>query len=488
MVLRQIFSFFKKNKLLLLLLTVFFIKQIVFVAILPIFQGPDEPLHYSRIQHLAESEKNIPEKNEIENKKIKDARDISTFNFSEELINTAEFVETDQITFHSSKTGTFSNTSDGPHEKTIKNSEWKRYVENSDISLKKETITYYFSSSLIEKSLSQKNIFIRFYAIRIFSAILGLLSVFFIFLAARKIFDEKISFILSALVVFQPMFSQTAGIINYDILLVLVFSAFTYGFVFALKDGINWKNSLILLLSTVLGIATKAPGIVLVLMLFSLAVYFAKKHFQLRTGIFIAGIIVTALLAVVALLMILPNSYISSLFLISQKCRFDSVFQSIMEYVLESKSRWSWSELSFWGNFGWLDTRISSWIVSMANYIELLSVAGVAAYFVFPKKVPDFLPKRKFVIFFIGIFLALEFVIRFADWTYFNRSGVVQLGTPGRYFLPVIGAQFSLIVIGLGMLVRKYFIWKNILKVLALGMILLWVYSVLIVIIPRYYL
>ena len=168
--------------------------------------------------------------------------------------------------------------------------------------------------------------------------------------------------------------------------------------------------------------------------------------------------------------------------------KFASIFQSISEYISTTKNRWDWSELSYWGNFGWLDTQIPSWIVSVAHYIEIAGIIGIAAYFVFPKKVPDFLPKKKFVIFLIGIFVALEFAIRFADWNYFDQTEKIGIGTPGRYFLPVIFAQFSLIIIGIGMLARKYSLWKNILKILALSMIILWTYATLIVIIPRYYL
>lgn len=150
--------------------------------------------------------------------------------------------------------------------------------------------------------------------------------------------------------------------------------------------------------------------------------------------------------------------------------------------------RWDWSELSYWGNFGWLDTAISSWIVNLAHWIEIAGILGIIAYFFFPKKVPEFLPKKKYIWFLIGIFLGLQFAIRFADWNHFNNTGKIEIGTPGRYFIPVIFAQFSLIIIGIGMLARKYSVWKNILKILALGMIMLWVYSVLIIIIPRYYL
>ncbi|MFA5776888.1 MAG: glycosyltransferase family 39 protein [Parcubacteria group bacterium] len=477
MTFRQILFSLRKSKLLLLLLTIFFVKQLFTVAVFPIFQGPDEPIHYSRVQQSANP---VFRSSESNNKP-------SGSKFSEEINNTSAMTEAERISFDSFETQYFTNSQNGKSEDEIKNSNWNRLAENPYTTGNK-FINYYSLNSSIEKMFSEQDIFSRFFAIRIFSAILGLLSVLFIFLSARKIFDEKISFLFSIIIAFQPMLSQTSAVVNYDVLLTLAFSIFAYGAVWALKEGPDWKNVSILILSTILGIATKAPGIVLALAICCLAVYSVKKRFKIRNNLFAIGTIIAILLAIIIVIVVLPSSYINSLLSVSENSHFNSVSQSILEYISETKNRWSWSELSYWGNFGWLDARIPSWIVDVAHYVEIAGILGIVAYFVFPKKIPEFLPRRKFVIFFIGIFLALEFAIRFADWPYYNRSGKIGLGTPGRYFLPVIGAQFALVAIGIGMLARKYSIWKNILKVLALSMIILWTYSMLIIIIPRYYL
>ena len=481
MAFRQIFLSLKKSKLLLLLLTVFFLKQLFMVAIFPIFQGPDEPIHYSRIQQFANpktQDESIPSENMSTDKNPK---------YSEEIFKTHEMTGAEKISFHSTSTQAFSDGINGPNEEEIKNNNWRRLAK-SKYTKEGKIIDYYSLNSNIEKILSGKDIFSRFFDLRVFSVILGFLSVLFIFFSVRKIFDDKISFLFSIIVAFQPMFSQTSAIINYDIAVVFSFSLFIYGAVWALKDNINWKNMLIMIFATIVGILTKAPAIVLPLVFYILIAYFTKKHFKVDNKKFFIYFGIITLFAAILLIVPYPGNYFNSIISQLKDVQFDSMCQSISKYVSVTNDRWSWSELSYWGNFGWLDAEIPSWIVDLAHHVEIIGIVGIFAYLFFPKKTPAFLPERKYVIFFIGMFLALEFAIRFADWMNYSEKEKIGLGTPGRYFLPVIAAQFSLIIIGIGMLARKYSVWKNILKILALSMIMLWVYSVLIIIIPRYYL
>ena len=80
---------------------------------------------------------------------------------------------------------------------------------------------YYFIPSVIEKSFSKSDIFVRFFGIRIFSAFLGLLIILLAYFTVRKIgFDKQISILFSIIIAFQPMFSQASAIINYDIMLI----------------------------------------------------------------------------------------------------------------------------------------------------------------------------------------------------------------------------------------------------------------------------
>lgn len=110
----------------------------------------------------------------------------------------------------------------------------------------------------------------------------------------------------------------------------------------------------------------------------------------------------------------------------------------------------------------------------------------------------DFLPEKKYIIFLLGMIVLLQLGIRFADWIFFQQTGSIETGTPGRYFLPNIAAHIILVFTGLRMLIevissqggsakgREYFE-----KSLIVGLILMMTFMMYIifdVIILRYYL
>lgn len=483
MISKQILPTLKKRKFLAILLVIFFFKQLLWIAIFPIFQGPDETVHYATIQNQAYP-MSLDESRQFREYILKkDTNNISKH--SEEITAVFELTEAGKISFNSDTTQIFTNNPDGQNENKIRNNDWKRI---RGITVIEKLPGYYFIPSIIEKIFFKDNILTRFFIERIFSSILGLLIILFSYLTAKRVgFNEKISLLFSTIITFQPMFSQSSAIINYDVMLIFSFALFIYGAIWSLRDGLNWLNSLIMLLSAYLGIITKAPAIVLWLTLLSLTVYFARKKLKIRNGYFITGTILIIFFAILILEIISPANHLN-LLIRNNDSHFDSFFQSLSKYISVTFDRWNWSEISYWGNFGWLDTEIPHWIVNVFQGIEVVSIFGIIAYFILPKKIPSFLPRKKFVVFLIGIFLALQFAIRFADWNHFDLTGKIEIGTYGRYFLPVIFAQFSLIIIGIGMLARKYSIWKNIIKALAISMILLWTYATLLVIIPRYYL
>ena len=83
----------------------------------------------------------------------------------------------------------------------------------------------------------------------------------------------------------------------------------------------------------------------------------------------------------------------------------------------------------------------------------------------------------------------LQLAIRFYDWRVFDTTGKIVIGTPGRYFLPTLIPHLIILVTGLGFLITKNKTqFTTLLKALALSMILLCLYAVFDVIIPRYYL
>ena len=121
-------------------------------------------------------------------------------------------------------------------------------------------------------------------------------------------------------------------------------------------------------------------------------------------------------------------------------------------------------------------------------FLESLAYAGLI-FFLLSKKTPTYLPSKKIIYLSLGIILSLQLAIRFYDWRTFDITKQILIGTPGRYFLPTILPHFVILVTGFGFLFTKNRAqFTLLLKTLSLGMLLLSMYAVFNVIIPRYYL
>lgn len=119
--------------------------------------------------------------------------------------------------------------------------------------------------------------------------------------------------------------------------------------------------------------------------------------------------------------------------------------------------------------------------------LEAVCVTGLVWFFI-RKKNPEFLPNKLTVLFFLAIFLALQLGVRFADWRLFDSRGDQILGTAGRYFIPALVAHLILLIVGTGAFFKHEENFRIILKIGLVLMVSLFGYSILSIMIPRYYL
>ncbi|GBE16714.1 hypothetical protein BMS3Abin15_00536 [bacterium BMS3Abin15] len=84
--------------------------------------------------------------------------------------------------------------------------------------------------------------------------------------------------------------------------------------------------------------------------------------------------------------------------------------------------------------------------------------------------------------------VVLQFGIRLADWRAFIRTGALELGTPGRYFLPNIIVHMAVVFTGLGVIIKKEKYFRNVLIGGLILMFSLSMYLIFDIIMPRFYL
>ncbi len=458
MINEKFFSFIKSQKIILILIfCTFFLKGVFLVVIQPIFGGQDEARHYDTVQYLAEppgavtTDEIIQKRN---NDALRDKDDFNTYNFSEEIQKTAQATNTDIIRADMFNTIDFSHSYNGKNETTINSNDWKPYNYYTEPDVAGTSSLYHKATSHIEKWLSDQTILTRFYTIRIFSVLLGTIALFFCYLTARTIgFSSYVSLILTALLSFQPKFSLYFTNINYDVLLIPMFFLFTYAGVRTLKYGLTWKNILLLVAPIIIATETKATGYILVVIFAALVTFLLYKKTQQQTKRFRYSVY-----SICSLAALFVMQYLYSHFLISDLSpvqRIESLFSYLSKTITFGK--FIMPSDTYWGILGWTNNAFLWTVPWGILLLELLALFGLGLLFfskTFSQSYPSFLPAKKYILFLMGMIVALQLGVRIADWSAFSRLGsmTMSLGTPGRYFLPNLSAHILLMATGLGAL------------------------------------
>ncbi len=488
-------AFLKDSRfILILVLSVFFLKGVFLAAIQPIFVGQDEARHYDTVQYLAEPEGAVTEAKKIQKKNnelLRDKDNFDTYNFSEEIQKTADATDTDILRGELYNTILFSDSSEGVNESAINAKIWKPYNYYSQPDIAGTTSLYHKTASQIEKLFSGQDILVRFYLVRIFSVLLATLAVYLCYLTAKTAgFSSKVSLILTAILSFQPKFSLYSTNINYDALLIPSFFLFTYAGVLTLKQGLNWKTLTLILGSMFIATQTKGTGYVLMAIFFALIAYLLYEKIKsqskkIRYGIY--GACVFTFLIIISFLF-------THLFGASSLWK---ATDSLGEYISKTITfnRFILPSPTYWGTLSWVNSWLLSNVTNIIFVIETIAIVGLGML-LFSKKLslkyPDFLPARKYIVFLIGMIVALQIGIRTADWSVFSQIGGMKmsLGTPGRYFLPNLVSHILLLGTGLGAILawfKKERYFEPTLLAILIGMFSLMMYLIFNVIILRFY-
>lgn len=511
------------------ILSLFILKGVFLSLLIPLFQNPDEQIHYGTIQHWAEPREKTWEvlRYNPGEHTTNNPNDVRTYRLSQEVSETAAMMGFDEIKFQGQNTQNFDDTAT---ENIIHENSWHRYVETTPSAVSGTWSWYYLIGAKIEHWFSGEDIFARMIALRFFSVLLGIGVIAFSYLAIKKIgFSDLESLLIVGLIAFQPMFSASAAQINIDIALIFSFALFIYAGIGLLQSDkkktleiLGWIA--LLIIASSLGILAKGPGIVLAAMIFPLFIYTGvdifRQRFSGKTAILrMSGCMLWFSFCLIILIFggciatIVPTSYWTSITHASATSKFDSPLESLSDYLGKTISSRAFhrSAVSYWGNFGWLDTQISGDVFEYIWFVEIVGLFGVllsllsgtwygtrwlaqrqnsflrhiSEYFSHKR---DFLPKRALILSLIILSLALQFAIRFYDWRVFDATGKILIGTPGRYFLPMITAHIILLVTGLGFFCRSRIQFQWLLKSLLVCMILLSTYSFFDIILLRYYL
>jgi hypothetical protein len=481
-------SFFNRyNLILVFILLAFFLKGVFIITAYPIFTGQDEERHYNTVQYFAEPKDallNVEKNLRSAGYQGNGSDSLDDYNFSEEIQKTSVAANIDIVRGSVYNTQIFSEDFNGQNESKINSRPWKPYNYYTYPDIVEGKFLYYLIPSFIEKIFSEQSILMRFHLSRLFSLLLGTLAILFTYLIAKNIgLSPKISLLMAAIVSFQPRLSIYFTTINYDALLIPLFILFTLGGVLALKNGLNWKNLIILVLSVFLAIQTKPTGNILLVPLALLLGYSLFKKLKNREKIW-RYVFYAALPVTLTLLVFFFRKFIPELSL-------NEFYASVQKYLLESLTpgKLALSSRTYWGLLGSNNSSFLSLLQSNLNVLWIAqSIVGVGiAFLLFTKRRLDFLPEKRYLVFLVSMLVFLQLGIRFADWSVFHSVGKIYLGAPGRYFLPNIAAHIILFFIGIGALVRKKEIFDRFSVLGLISMMTVSLYTIFNVIVLKYY-
>ncbi len=481
--------------ILVLILLTFFCKGVFLSATQPIFTGQDEARHYNSIQLIAEpyqqNQKPAIPVTEAQNKD-----DLSTYRFSEEIRETARITDNQLLRSDIFNTIRFSGSSTGLQELRTHSQPWS--VANDTQGrfgpdAVRSAIFYHQLTASIERFLGEESILVRFYAIRIFSVLLGTIAVLLAYLTARTIgFSPTTSLIATALIAFQPKFTLYLTNINYDALLIPLFFFFTYASARVIRDGFTLPNIFLLIAAIIPALFTKATGYLLIPLTFFLFLPYLWQVFQRVEGKRLRSAIL--LLAVTFFTGILSFLYVH---FFGAEAPFLQKLSTLTTYLSKTISfeKVFWPSETYWGMIGWTKSWTIQYATSFIFIVELVATIGLLLILFsrrFKENYPSFLPAKKQLLFLFFMVLILQAGVRFADWNTYIRIGgmAMSLGTPGRYFLPTLLAHILLLVSGLGAFLayfKKESYFHTLLTALLILMIALLFHLTLNVITLRYY-
>lgn len=428
------------KKLIFLLLFVTFLKEIVWIAVVPIWHFPDEQSHFAQVAFIAETGRNP----------IYDDLDLTEeIRKSEELLGTErDVLGINKFTYHPEYRIEYNQKLIGQYESKIEslkdNPQARRMV-------KKEASRYhpfyYTVLGGIYRLLYQDTLINRVFVSRIFQSLLSVLVVLIAFKAGQYIFRNKFqSLTLATLVSFHPMFSFVSAGVNSDNLGTLLFSAYILITLIILNKRINLPNIVILGIISLLAFIVKPQYFIvfpLSIIFFAFKIIITKDNILKKLLKVFSLILFSLLLLFLVLRLGLSSGVLVGKFIDNfSPIELATYFRSyVIPHLYREVLPW------YWGIFNWLGVTYPRIIHRIVNWLGLISVVGLVLIFIKNKfRLTQFPLKEIIWLMTINIFFVIGiYSYDFLEWSQKN----IHLGVQGRYFFPAIISQMSLILAGL---------------------------------------
>ena len=339
---------------------------------------------------------------------------------------------------------------------------------------------YYTLGAISLALLGQGDIDLQLYVVRFISVILGTLVILVAFLTAKQLFpkDDSLVIAIPAFIVFLPMHTFIMGAVNNDNLAELLVSLFIFVLTKILKDGLSPLRIASAALLIVLGLLTKRTAILgIPVLATAVLLYFWEGGFHFSFNLskkgagLLAGIVILVVLSGILSWEASPGlwkSFLSALrpyLILIPGADFSKLFTSkgITLLALYVQSLFE----SFWGRFGWMKIRLDPiWYRTMA-LVSMAAIVGMNMFVIraFRKRRALALWQKKcLLLFFLCVVFAIVIAMFYGVrvWAHFQSFQPTERPKPqGRYLFPAIIPIATLFTLGLRELapIRYHKLW-----------------------------
>lgn len=481
----------RSHALLLLLLAITLTKGILWSAVIPLGQAPDEPSHFSLIQFIAEFGR-LPRLGEEYS--------------SDELALTWRYNQAGWLIFHPTHQQTFAEEGMlGPNEPAI----WsidpalrRSFERHAPSTAQFVPPLYHALAALGYRLVYHQDSLTRLFAARLVSVLLTMLLVVVAYGLGRELFpaDPAMQATVLTVVSFQPMVTFLGAVANSDILAFLLFGLISWMVVRALQSGLTWRQAAVLGIAFGLGILTKPMVLASGLGVAVLFVTEWVRRPKQRLVLLGFALLIIGLMLAVGGWYIVRNQRLHGTFLYSPPIASDPEFQAarglqprpdltLAQYWRET----FYPELqrgtfnSYWGNFGWLETPMADQVYLALRWICRLSCVGLLLKGLLALRQKPF-PWLRVLILGTLALLAVSLLPPLLTRAYAlaREIGWTHASQQGRYHLAAWLPQAVLLVTGLiGLFPGRLRPLGHFL--VRAGIVVLNIYALFAVIVPRYY-
>lgn len=315
---------------------------------------------------------------------------------------------------------------------------------------------YYDLGAVVMLPLQDASIEDQLLAMRVLSAVISALAVLPAFAIGRLVApqDAFVRLACAALVAMLPMGMFIGGMMSVDDLLLPIGMLAVLGMARGVIRGFTWRDWLLIISSTVLGLLTKRGAVVLLPGVFVCGlIALFRARWAVRGWILAAA---AALIALAALGFVtgsvarMPAAQALMSTLIAYSLNSPSQWNNLLLVPLRSEQTWQIIGVqldayfrSFWGIFGWFTVVFPLWI-----YRALLVVTGVCAVGCLGWLLGRDGTSRKqrlALLTVLGTLIGASLVAGVAErLPYYSFGELPQ----GRYLFPVLGAIGALYAVG----------------------------------------